>query len=91
MSDIAQQNYSKYSINVNANATKSWFNHLTMYNQNGKMFVVNHRNANANDMYTAAAGAVTDIWFRTEFLKPQIIVHQPFYDQSVEGSIIENV
>lgn len=55
------------------------------------MFVVNHRNTNANDMYTAASGAVTDIWFRTEFLKPQIIVHQPFYDSMVEGSIIENV
>lgn len=85
LSDIANQNYSKYSIDVDANVTNSWFNQLMAYNQNGQMFIVKHRNVHANDIFTTATAALTDIWFKEEFLKPQIIVHQPFYDQSVRG------
>lgn len=36
-------------------------------------------------MFAVAAAAVTDIWFEKKFLKSQIIVHQPFYDQTVKG------
>lgn len=83
LSDIANQNYSKYGIEVDTEAQSSWFNLLTNYNQKGGMFVVNHRNV--NDMFAVAAAAVTDIWFEKKFLKSQIIVHQPFYDQTVKG------
>lgn len=47
------------------------------------MFIINYRNV--NDMIGAATAAVTDIWFEKPFLKSQIVVHQPFYDQSVKG------
>lgn len=83
--DIAAQNYSKYAIEVDNSTTKSWYNQLIAYNQNGKMFVVNYRNI--NDMFATAATAIADIWFKQPFIKSQIIVHQPFYDQSVKGKI----
>lgn len=79
MNDIAARNYSKYGIDINANVTNS----LNNYNQKGNMFIINYRNV--NDMIGAATAAVTDIWFEKPFLKSQIVVHQPFYDQSVKG------
>lgn len=84
LNDIATQNYSKYDIDVDNSTAKSWLNRLNSYNQNGQMFVVNHRNA--NDMLAVATVAVTDIWFKQPFLKSQIIVHQPIYDQNVKGN-----
>lgn len=86
LNDVANQNYTKYAIAANANVTNSWMNQLMAYNQSGKMLIVNHRNT--NEMFATAAAAVTDIWFRQEFIKPQIIVHQPFYDQSIKGKKI---
>ncbi|XP_031617768.1 VWFA and cache domain-containing protein CG16868 isoform X2 [Contarinia nasturtii] len=87
LSDIATQNYTKYNIDVNnSNKTKSWYHQLHDYNQNGRMFVVNHRNI--NDMFATAAVAVTDIWFKQQFLKSHTVVHQPFYDQIVKGMTI---
>lgn len=86
LNDIATQNYSKYGIDTNNGTTRrSWSNQLINYNQKGKMYVVNHRNI--NDMFATAAAACTDIWFEKQFIKSQIIVHQPFYDQSVKGKI----
>lgn len=84
LSDIANQNYAKYGIDVNVSTSTTWFNHLNNYNQNGSLFIVNHRNT--NDMYAVATAAITDIWFEKPFLKSQIIVHQPFYDQTVNGT-----
>lgn len=66
--------------------TNTWYNQLIGYNQNGKMFVVNYRNI--NDMFATAAAVVADIWFKQPFLKSQIIVHHPYYDQSVKGKFI---
>lgn len=84
LSDIAHQNYAKYGIHMNGNASNTWFNNLNTYNQKGNTFIVNHRNS--NDMYAVATAAITDIWFEKPFIKSQIIVHQPFYDQSVKGN-----
>lgn len=78
--DVAKLNFSKHGLNE---ASSQWYNRLVSYNQQGKMYIVNHRYA--NDIFASAAAAVTDIWFRQPFLKTQIIIHQPFYDQSVKG------
>lgn len=88
LNDIATQNYSKYDIDVDASTTKSWLNRLNNYNQNGRMFVVNHRNG--NDMLAMATVVVTDIWFKPQFLQSQIIVHQPIYDPNVRGKVLFN-
>lgn len=85
LSDIAHQNYAKYGIDVNDSTSNAWFKHLNNYNQNGNLFIVNHRNI--NEMYAVATAAITDIWFEKPFLKSQIIVHQPFYDQTVKGML----
>lgn len=40
-----------------------------------------------NDMLASASVAITDIWFENPFLKTEIIVHPPFYDQIVKGKL----
>lgn len=84
LTDIAHQNFTKYGIHITANVTNS----LNNYNKKGHLFIVNHRNM--NDMLAAATAAITDIWFEKPFLKSQIIVHQPYYDQIVKGKNFGN-
>lgn len=80
LQDITSQNFVKYGID-----TSKWWHRKGDRNLIGKMFVVNRTMENLNKI---PMSVTTELFKYKNFINYQLIVHQPYYDDSSNDFIV---